>query len=284
MLTQFGREGLHARRPVPLRHRQELRRRHQRRLHARRGPAPRRHRRQDPAGPGGRAEDGVTQQELVDRISPRPARTAPRSSPARRRPRSCRATSSRASPSSRPSCTIFGGRRPAGRRLRDLQHLLDPRRPAHARAGPPPGRRRPPRADPGSVLVEAVMVGLIGALLGLGFGILLASGVTSAFASAGTELPDQRARPAVPGTVMVALVVGVVRHAGRRARCRPSGPPASPPLAALRDVAFDRPAPPRPGSSSAARPWRSARSTSPPAGAAAATPRTSRPPGSAPCS
>ncbi len=45
-------EDLHAGRPVPVRHRQELGRRHQRRLHARRGPAPRRHRRPDPAGRG----------------------------------------------------------------------------------------------------------------------------------------------------------------------------------------------------------------------------------------
>ena len=36
--------------------------------------------------------------------------------------------------------------RPARRHLRDLQHLLDPRRPAHAGAGPAAGRRRQPAA------------------------------------------------------------------------------------------------------------------------------------------
>jgi putative ABC transport system permease protein len=90
-----------------------------------------------------------------------------------------------------------------------------------------------------SVLVEAVMVGLIGAGLGLGFGLLLASGVTAAFESAGADLPTEglQLRPA---TVIIALLIGLV--VTLVASISPALKSTRvPPLAALRDVAFERP-------------------------------------------
>ena len=90
----------------------------------------------------------------------------------------------------------------------------------------------------GSVLVEATMVGAVAAVLGLFAGIGLAKGVTAAFESFGAELPtdglDLR-----PTTAVVALAVGIgvtlvaaLVPAIRSTRV--------PPLAALRDVALDR--------------------------------------------
>ena len=46
----------------------------------------------------------------------------------------------------------------------------------------------------GSVLIEAVMVGLVSAALGMGVGVLLAKGVTKAFESFGADLPADRHR------------------------------------------------------------------------------------------
>ena len=90
----------------------------------------------------------------------------------------------------------------------------------------------------GSVLLEAMMVGLVAAGLGLLAGIGLAKGVIKAFESFGAELPTD-GLALRPGTVLVALGVGVgvtliaaLIPAIRSTRV--------PPLAALRDVAIDR--------------------------------------------
>jgi putative ABC transport system permease protein len=90
----------------------------------------------------------------------------------------------------------------------------------------------------GSVMLEAVLVGVVAALLGLGVGVLLAQGVIALLASIGADLPTA-SLIVRPITVVAALVVGILVTilaamipAIRATRV--------PPLAALRDVAVDR--------------------------------------------
>jgi len=89
-----------------------------------------------------------------------------------------------------------------------------------------------------SVLVEAVLVGLVAAVLGLLAGIGLAKGVTTLLDSAGADLPTTSLQVRPP-TIVIALVLGLlvtlvaaIVPAVRATRV--------PPLAALRDVAVDR--------------------------------------------
>ncbi|MGK2947200.1 MAG: ABC transporter permease [Acidimicrobiales bacterium] len=90
----------------------------------------------------------------------------------------------------------------------------------------------------GSVMLEAVLVGLVAAVLGLGAGVLLATGVIALLDAVGADLPTTSL--VVRGvTVAAALVVGLIVTliaasvpAIRATRV--------PPLAALRDVAVDR--------------------------------------------
>jgi putative ABC transport system permease protein len=89
-----------------------------------------------------------------------------------------------------------------------------------------------------SVLLEAVVIGTVAAVLGLGAGIALAVGVTAALSAAGADLPSAGLVIRSP-TALLALGVGLgitlvaavtpAIHATR-----------VPPLAALRDVAVDR--------------------------------------------
>jgi putative ABC transport system permease protein len=85
----------------------------------------------------------------------------------------------------------------------------------------------------GSVLIEAVMIGLVGAAIGLGFGIVLASLFTGAI-----DLPTSGLAIRGP-TVLVALLVGlgVTMVAALMPAVRAT---RVPPLAALRDVAVER--------------------------------------------
>ena len=90
----------------------------------------------------------------------------------------------------------------------------------------------------GSVLLEAVLVGLVAAGLGLLAGVGLASSVINAFSAFGADLPTD-GLALRPGTVVVALLAGLVVTlvaamipAVRATRVKP--------LAALRDVAIDR--------------------------------------------
>ena len=112
------------------------------------------------------ADDGVSQDELVDRLDAVAARRHRGHHRRRRSPRRSRRTSrATSSASSTTALLVFAVRRPAGRRLQHLQHVLDPRGPAHpgvgAAAGPrrvaPPGARSRP-------LVEAAIVGVVGAV------------------------------------------------------------------------------------------------------------------------
>jgi putative ABC transport system permease protein len=89
-----------------------------------------------------------------------------------------------------------------------------------------------------SVLTEAIVVGLIAAVIGLAGGVALAIGVSALLESIGADLPSA-GLVISPNTVLFALVVGVivtvvaaVIPAVRATRV--------PPLAALRDVAIDR--------------------------------------------
>jgi putative ABC transport system permease protein len=89
-----------------------------------------------------------------------------------------------------------------------------------------------------SVLVEAVVVGLIAAALGVLTGILLAAGITAALGAAGVDLPSSglviRPNTVVFGLVLglVVTVIAAVIPAIKATRV--------PPLAAIRDVAIER--------------------------------------------
>jgi putative ABC transport system permease protein len=90
----------------------------------------------------------------------------------------------------------------------------------------------------GSVMLEAVLVGLVAAVLGLGAGVLLATGVVALLDAVGADLPTTNlvVRSA---TVLAALLVGllVTLVAAMIPAVRAT---RVPPLAALRDVAVDR--------------------------------------------
>jgi putative ABC transport system permease protein len=88
-----------------------------------------------------------------------------------------------------------------------------------------------------SVLVEAALVGLIAAVLGIGAGILLAIGVQALLGAFGLDLPTEGLAVS-PSTIVIALVAGLavtffsaVVPAWRATKV--------PPIAALRDVAQD---------------------------------------------
>ncbi len=88
-----------------------------------------------------------------------------------------------------------------------------------------------------SVLVETFLVGVVGAVIGLAAGLLVALGLSGLFKAFGADLPTH-SLVVTPNTIVVGLVVGIVVTvlaglvpAVRSARV--------PPLAALRDVAVD---------------------------------------------
>ena len=90
----------------------------------------------------------------------------------------------------------------------------------------------------GSVLAEAVVIGLVSALVGLGAGIGLALGVTALLSAVGADLPTA-GLVVGPSTVVLAFAIGLgvtvaasVLPAVQATRV--------PPLAALREVAVDR--------------------------------------------
>lgn len=90
----------------------------------------------------------------------------------------------------------------------------------------------------GSVLLEAAIVGLVSALVGLAVGIALASGLKAALGSFGIDIPATGLL-ILPRTVVASFLVGigvtvvVAVFPARRAA-------SIPPIAALRDVAIDR--------------------------------------------
>lgn len=89
-----------------------------------------------------------------------------------------------------------------------------------------------------SVLAEATVVGIVASLVGLGFGVVVATALKASFAALGIDIPAGGVVVAAR-TVVVAIVVGLVTTvvsawfpARKAARI--------PPIAALRDVAVDR--------------------------------------------
>jgi len=92
----------------------------------------------------------------------------------------------------------------------------------------------------GSVLLEAVIVGTISAVVGLGLGIGVAIGLRELFGVLGAELPEGET-VILPRTVIVSFAVGILVTAA--AALLPARKAASvPPVAAMRDAATpDRP-------------------------------------------
>jgi putative ABC transport system permease protein len=89
-----------------------------------------------------------------------------------------------------------------------------------------------------SVLLESIAVGLIGSILGIGLGVLLAFGLKALLGALGLKLPPT-ALAIETRTIVVSLIVGIgvtvvaawapSRRASRRTPSRPSGSPATAP-------------------------------------------------------
>ena len=88
-----------------------------------------------------------------------------------------------------------------------------------------------------SVLVEAILIGLVAALIGLGAGIALAIGVQELLTAIGLDLPTA-GTSITRGAVITALITGVVVTLGS-ALVPAWRATRVPPLAALRDVAHE---------------------------------------------
>ncbi len=139
----------------------------------------------------------------------------------RGRGRATRATGAVPFSSSTCSCCLRAHR--AVRRLvPDLQHLLDPRRPAHPRAGAAARARCEPRA--GRALASCSRPSSSGsssAVLGLGGGSSLALVLRALFGAFGADAPAGRARHRAPHLVVAPPSAG--RDRGRRLPARPPG-------------------------------------------------------------
>lgn len=89
-----------------------------------------------------------------------------------------------------------------------------------------------------SVLLEALLVGIVAALIGIGLGVLLAIGALGALAAFGLELPGDQVVIGID-TIAISVTVGLVVTIG--AALLPAiRSTRVPPIAALRDVAIDR--------------------------------------------
>ena len=89
----------------------------------------------------------------------------------------------------------------------------------------------------GSVMIEAVVVGVIASAVGVAAGVALAFGLKAAFASLGLDLPAAGA-VVKPATIVMSMITGTVITVV--AALFPARKAAKlPPLAALRDVAHD---------------------------------------------
>ena len=88
-----------------------------------------------------------------------------------------------------------------------------------------------------SLLVESVVVGLVGSILGLGLGMLLAMGLQKAFSALGLDLPST-GLVLLPRTVILTIIVGLLgdRALGAAARVAVG---RVPPVAAMRDAALE---------------------------------------------
>jgi putative ABC transport system permease protein len=89
-----------------------------------------------------------------------------------------------------------------------------------------------------SVLIEAIVVGLVAAAIGIGFGILLAMGALALLGALGLDLPTSTVA-VTSGAIITAVITGTVVTVGSALVPAWRATRVSP-LAALRDVAHDR--------------------------------------------
>jgi putative ABC transport system permease protein len=88
-----------------------------------------------------------------------------------------------------------------------------------------------------SLLLESVVVGLVGSILGLGLGMLLAMGLKAAFSALGLDLPSN-GLTVLPRTIILTIVVGLlVTVLSALLPALRSG--RVPPVAAMRDTALE---------------------------------------------
>jgi putative ABC transport system permease protein len=88
-----------------------------------------------------------------------------------------------------------------------------------------------------SVLAESVVVGVLGSILGLGFGLVTAKGLQGLFAAVGADGP-KTALKVTPGTLALGIVVGII--ATVLSAVVPAMRASSvPPIAAIRGAALD---------------------------------------------
>ena len=111
--------------------------------------------------------------------------------------------------------------------LRDLQRLLDhvaQRKRENALMRAIGASRRQVTV---SLLLESVVVGLVGSIIGLGLGMLLAMGLKAAFSALGLDLPSN-GLTVLPRTIILTLVVGLLVTVLSAAPARaPLGPRAA---------------------------------------------------------
>ena len=99
----------------------------------------------------------------------------------------------------------FGGDRAAGRRVRDLQHAVDHRRPADAGVRDAADARRLAQAGHALRRGGGPVIGLLASVIGLIAGIGLAKGMVALFSAMGIELPDA-ATVIAPRTIVLSIV------------------------------------------------------------------------------
>ena len=118
---------------------------------------------------------------------------------------------------------VFARRGAARGQLPDLQHLLDHGRPADPRVRPAAHARGPRGQMLGRQVLEAALLGVLGAGLGLAGGHRLRHGHERALQELRDRPAEHRHGDPETRTIMVALLIGIGRDARRRAGAGAAG-------------------------------------------------------------